>query len=71
MQITKTVNVDLIKARITELQSDIDRVKSDLQSLKGSVVGTANGEDIQKVDNLVKELIVLKGSQAELINLLN
>ena len=71
MTITKTVNVDLIKARITELQSDIDRVKSDLQSLKGSVVGTANGEDIQKVDNLVKELIVLKGSQAELINLLS
>lgn len=71
MTITKTVNVDLIKARITELQSDIDRVKSDLQSLKGSVVGTANGEDIQKVDNLVKELIVLKGSQAELISLLN
>lgn len=71
MTITKTVPADLIKARINELQSDIDRVKSDLQSLKGSVVGTANGEDIQKVDNLVKELIVLKGSQAELINLLN
>lgn len=71
MTITKTIDVSLIKARITELQSDIDRVKSDLQSLKGSVVGKASGEDMEKVDRLTKEIIAYKSAQSELISLLN
>lgn len=71
MTITKSINVDLIKARITELQSDIERVKSDLQSLKGSVVGKAGAEDFEKVDRLTRELLTLKSGQAELIQLLN
>lgn len=71
MTITKTIDVGLIKARITELQSDIDRVKSDLQNLKGSVVGKASAEDFEKVDNLTRELLTLKAGQSELIQLLN
>lgn len=71
MTITKTIDVSLIKARITELQSDIDRVKSDLQSLKGSVVGSASAEDFEKVDRLKTELLVAKAGQAELIGLLS
>lgn len=62
---------DLIKARINELQSDIDRVKSDLQNLKDSVKGKASSDDVQKLDSLTRELLVLKGGQSELINLLN
>lgn len=68
---TKTINADLVKARITELQSDIDRVKSNLQSLKESVRGNAQAEDMQKLDDYVRELLVLRGGQSELIALLS
>jgi hypothetical protein len=68
---TKTINADLVKARITELQSDIDRVKSNLQALKESVRGNAQAEDMQKLDELTRELIAYKSGQAELISLLS
>jgi hypothetical protein len=68
---TKTINADLVKARITELQSDIDRVKSNLQALKESVRGNAQAEDMQKLDDYVRELLVLRGGQSELIALLS
>jgi hypothetical protein len=68
---TKTINADLVKARITELQSDINRVKSNLQALKESVRGNAQAEDMQKLDDYVRELLVLRGGQSELIALLS
>jgi hypothetical protein len=61
---------DLIKSRINELQSDVDRVKTDLQSLKESVKGKAQAEDLQKLDELTRELLTYKAGQAELMNLL-
>lgn len=70
MTVTKSINVDLIKARINELQSDIERVKSDLQSLKGSVVGNAGAEDFEKIDRLTRELLTLKAGQSELVALI-
>lgn len=67
----QTINKDLVKSRITELQSDIDRVKSDLRALQESAKGNFGREEIEKIDLMTKELIVYKGSQAELISLLN
>ena len=60
---------DLIKARINELQSDINRVKGELKSLQESARGNFSTEDIEKIDSMTRELLVLKGGIAELINL--
>jgi hydroxylamine reductase (hybrid-cluster protein) len=65
------INADIVKARITELQSDVDRVKSNLQALKESSKGNAQAEDMQKLDELTRELIAYKSGQAELIALLS
>ena len=62
---------DIIKARINELQSDIERVKTELKALQESAKGNFGTEEIEKVDRMTKELIAYKSSQAELINLLN
>lgn len=67
---TKTINADIIKERVNELQSDVDRVKSQLESLKDSAKGNFNSEDVQKLDELTRELIAYKAGSAELINLL-
>jgi hypothetical protein len=67
----KTINADLVKARINELQSDIDRVKSNLQGLKESVKGKPETSDIEKAEMYKNELLVLKGGYAELVALLN
>lgn len=67
----QTISKDLVKARINELQSDIDRVKSNLQSLQESVRGNFGKDDIEKVEGYKNELLVLKGGQAELISLLS
>jgi len=64
------VSKELIKERANELQSDVDRVKSTLISLKESVKGKASGEDVQKLDELTRELLTLKAGQAELLSLL-
>lgn len=66
----KTVSTELIKARIDELQSDVDRVKVELQSLKESVKGNFTSEDVEKVDMLTRELITYKAGQAELFGLI-
>lgn len=62
---------DLIKARINELQADVDRVKKELESLRDSAKGKAKAEDVQKLDELTRQLLTYKAGQAELINLLN
>ena len=61
---------ELIKARIDELQSDIDRVKSNLSTLKESATGNLQAEDVQKLSSLKDELLTFKAGQAELINIL-
>lgn len=68
---TKTINADLVKARITELQADIEVVKSNLQALKESVKGNAQAEDMQKLDEYTRQLLTFKAAQAELIGLLS
>lgn len=65
------VSKELIKARSAELQSDVDRVKTSLLKLKESAKGNAQAEDLQKLDELTRELIAYKSGIAELINLLN
>jgi hypothetical protein len=67
----KLINTDLVKARITELQSDIDRVKSNLKGLKESVKGNPETSDIEQVESYKNELLVLKGGISELIGLLS
>ena len=66
----KTVNVELIKARIDELQVDVERVKTELTELKESAKGNAQADTLQKLDELTRELLTVKAGQAELINLL-
>lgn len=66
----KAVSADIIKARIIELQSDVDRVKSDLESLKESARLSFTSADVQKMHDLTRELLTYKAGQAELINLL-
>lgn len=66
----KSINPDLVKERINELQSEVNRVKSSLLELKESVKGNAQAEDMQKLDQLTKELIAYKSSMAELIALI-
>lgn len=70
MKVIKTINVDIIKARVNELQSDVDRVKNDLVTLKDASKGSIKSEDVQKIDELTRELLTFKAAQAELINLL-
>lgn len=65
------VSKELIKARTDELQSDVDRVKTSLLKLKESAKGNAQAEDLQKLDELTRELLTLKAGQAELISLLS
>ena len=65
------VSKELIKARTSELQGDVDRVKTSLVNLKESAKGNAKAEDLQKLDELTRELLTLKAGQAELISLLN
>lgn len=66
----KTVGVDVIKARIDELQVDVERVKSSLVQIKGSAKLNMTSEVVQKVHDLTRELLTYKAGQAELINLL-
>ena len=70
MKVERTVKVELIKARIDELQSDVDSVKSKLTGLKESAKGNFTAEDVQTVDMLTRELLTYKAGQAELINLI-
>lgn len=65
------VSKEIIKARSAELQSDVDRVKTSLLKLKESAKGNAQAEDLQKLDELTRELLTLKAGQAELISLLS
>lgn len=67
----QVINKDLVKARINELQSDIERVKSNLKELQESAKGNFGTAEIEKVDMMTKELIALKSGQAELIGLLS
>jgi hypothetical protein len=62
---------DIIKARINELQVDINRIKTDLKAIQDSARGNFGVAEIEKVDLLTKELIAYKSATAELINLLN
>lgn len=66
----KTISTDIIKARVDELQSDVNRVKADLTKLKEKAKGNFQAEDVQKIDELTRELLTFKAGQAELINLL-
>lgn len=66
----KTVSVELIKARISELQTEVDRVKSSLVSLKDRSKGKVTAEDIQSIDMYTRELLTFKAGQSELIQLL-
>ena len=65
------VSKELIKTRTNELQSDVDRVKSELVKLKDSSRGNVKAEDMQKLDELTRELVAYKSGIAELISLLN
>lgn len=67
----KSISTELVKARIDELQVDIERVKSELQALKLSTAGNVRAEDVQKLDELTRQIITLKSGQAELIGLLS
>lgn len=67
----KSINSDLVKARINEIQADIDKVKSNLQSLKDSVQGQLKARDIEQAETYKNELLVLKGGISELVSLLN
>lgn len=67
----KSISTELVKARIDELQVDIERVKSELQALKLSTAGNVQAEDVQKLDELTRQIITLKSGQAELIGLLS
>lgn len=66
----QTVNADLIKARINELQTQVDQVKSELEQLKESAKGNMQSEDVQKIDEYTRQLLTFKAGQAELIQLL-
>lgn len=66
----KTVNAELIKARIDELQADVERVKAELAELKESAKVQAEADTMQKLDELTRELLTFKAAQAELINLI-
>lgn len=66
----KTISTDIIKARVAELQSDVDRVKSDLENLKEQAKGNFTSEDVQKIDELTRELLTFKAGQAELLSLI-
>jgi hypothetical protein len=65
------VSKELIKTRTDELQSDVDRVKSELVKLKESSRGNVKAEDMQRLDELTRELVAYKSGIAELISLLN
>lgn len=62
---------DVIKARIKELELEVDRVKKDLLELRESSQGKFGAEEIEKIDSMTKELIAYKSGIAELIGLLN
>lgn len=66
----KTVSTDIIKARISELQTQVDQVKSELEQLKESARGNMQSEDVQKLDWYTRELLTYKAGIAELIQLL-
>jgi len=66
----KTISTDIIKARVDELQSDVDRVKTDLTNLKEKAKGNFQAEDVQKIDELTRELLTYKAGQSELLNLI-
>ena len=66
----KSINSDLVKARINEIQADIDKVKSNLQALKDSVQGQLKARDIEQAEAYKNELLVLKGGYAELVALI-
>lgn len=67
----KSISSDLVKARINEIQADIDKVKSNLQALKDSVKGQPETKDIEQAETYKNELLVLKGGISELVSLLN
>lgn len=67
----KSINPDIVKARVSELQIDIDKVKSQLESLKESARGNFTAEDVQSLSSLKDQLLTYKAGQAELINVLN
>ena len=64
------INADLVKARIDELQVDVDSIKSELTNLKESSRGKVNVETIQQIEEFTRKLLIFKSGQAELINLL-
>ena len=64
------INADLVKARIDELQADVDSIKSELTNLKESSRGKVNVETIQQIEEFTRKLLIFKSGQAELINLL-
>ena len=66
----KPINSDLVKARINEIQADIDKVKANLQALKDSVQGQLKPRDIEQAEAYKSELLVLKGGISELIALM-
>lgn len=66
----KSISPDLVKARIDELQSDVDQVKSELNTLKETKQGNFQAEDIQKIDEFTRKLLTFKAGQAELLQLL-
>lgn len=66
----KTVNAELIKARIDELQADVERVKAELTELKESAKEDEWAVTLEKLGELTRELLTFKAAQAELINLL-
>lgn len=66
----KSINSDLVKARINEIQADIDKVKANLQALKDSVQGQLKPRDIEQAEAYKNELLVLKGGISELIALI-
>ncbi len=61
--------VELAKARIAELNTDLAKVVDELKSIKESHSGSITPESIQRLSELQSQLLTYKAGQAELKNL--
>lgn len=59
-----------VSNRINELQSTIDSTVKELKELKERRTGKISVDDIHRLDELSKQLLVSKAIQAELIELM-
>ena len=66
----KIIKADLVKARIDELQSDVDQNKYKLKTIKKVKQGNFQADEVQKIDELTRKLLTFKAGQAELLQLL-